>query len=203
MRHKWALFFIVLLCCTITVTTTQFVEPVACQSVTTLQDGKNFLNVTKTVKPKEAWVNQNVTVTIEIKNAENVTNTNTTVFDLTVTEEDLPFWSFTTIDSGNLSVIDGIELGVKENITAYYVLRPEKSGNYSLPGAKITYEDENGTRYETFTEPVVLNVLPKIAIEDWRNVLLLCIAAIGIPGVPWALLFFTKRKTYKLRRKRP
>jgi hypothetical protein len=201
-RHKWALFFIFLLYCTITVTATQSVEPVACQSVNTLQDGENFLNVTKTVKPKEAWVDQNVTVTVEIKNPENVTNANTTVFKLNVTEEALPSWSFTTMDTGNVSTINNFELGVKENVTGYYVLRPEKSGNYTLPGAKITYEDENGTKYETFTEPVILNVLPKITTEDWRNVLLLCITAIGIPGVPWALLYFTKRKTFKVSRKK-
>ncbi|MFX1521223.1 MAG: BatD family protein [Promethearchaeota archaeon] len=198
MRYKWALFFIVLLCCAITITTTQPVEPVAGQQ-DDVQSGKDFLNVTKTVKPKEAWVDQNVTVTIEIKNAESV---NETIFDLKVTEEDLPFWSFAEIDAGNVSVIDGIELGVKENVTGYYVLRPLKSGNYTLPGAKITFKDENETNYELFTEPVNLNVLPKITTEDWRNVLLLCIAAVGIPGVPWTILYFTKRKTYKTRKKR-
>lgn len=198
MRHNWALFFIVMLCCSITITTTQPIEPVAGQQ-DDVQSGKDFLNVTKAVQPKEAWVNQNVTVNIEIKNPESV---NETIFDLTVTDEDLPFWSFTEIDAGNLSLIDGIELGVKENVSAYYVLRPEKSGNYTLPGTKITFKDENDTRYEFFTEPVVLNVLPKLTTVDWRNVLLLCIAAVGIPGIPWAFLYFTKRKTFKPRKKR-
>ncbi len=187
-----------MLCCSITITTTQPIEPVAGQQ-DDVQSGKDFLNVTKTVQPKEAWVNQNVTVNIEIKNPESV---NETIFDLTVTDEDLPFWSFTEIDAGNLSLIDGIELGVKENVSAYYVLRPEKSGNYTLPGAKITFKAENDTRYEFFTEPVVLNILPKLTTVDWRNVLLLCIAAVGIPGIPWAFLYFTKRKTFKLRSKR-
>ena len=198
MRHKWALFFIVMLCFTIPITPMQNIELVAGQEEEVLS-GKDFLNVTKTVKPKEAWVDQNVTVTIEIKNPEIV---NETIFDLAITESDLPFWSFTEIDSGNLSLVDGIELGVKENVSAYYVLKPKKSGNYTLPGAKITFMDENDTRYEFFTDPVVLNVLPKLTITEWRDILLLSILAIGIPGVPWALLFFTKRKTFKVRKKR-
>jgi hypothetical protein len=164
-----------------------------------VQSGKDFLNVTKITQPKETFVDSNVTVTVEIKNPESV---NETIFDLTVTEEDLPFWSFTEIDPGNLSLIDGLELGVKENVTGYYILRPEKSGNYTLPGAKITFMDENDTRYEFFTDPVVLNILPKLTTTEWRDILLLSILAIGIPGVPWALLFFTKRKTFKGRKKR-
>ena len=198
MRHKWALFFIVMLCFTIPITPMQNIELVAGQEEEVLS-GKDFLNVTKAVKPKEAWVDQNVTVTIDIKNPEVV---NETIFDLAITEADLPFWSFTKIDSGNLSLVDGIELGVKENVSAYYIIRPEKSGNYTLPGAKITFMDENDTRYEFFTDPVVLNVLPKLTTIEWRDILLLSILAIGIPGVPWALLFFTKRKTFKVRKKR-
>lgn len=198
MRNKWALFFIVMLCFTIPITSMQSVELVAGQEEEVLS-GKDFLNVTKTIQPKETFVDSNVTVTIEIKNPEVV---NETIFDLTITEEDLPFWSFTEIDPGNLSLVDGIELGVKENVSAYYVLRPEKSGNYTLPGAKITFMDENDTRYEFFTDPVVLNVLPKLTTTEWRDILLLSILAIGLPGVPWALLFFTKRNAFKVRKKR-
>ncbi len=197
MRHKWALFFIVILCFTIPITPMQKIELVAGQEEEVLS-GKDFLNVTKTVKPKETFVDSNVTVTVEIKNPEVV---NETIFDLAITEADLPFWSFTEIDPGNLSLVDGIELSVKENVSAYYILRPEKSGNYTLPGAKITFMDENDTRYEFFTDPVVLNVLPKLTTIEWRDILLLSILAIGIPGVPWALLFFTKRKTFKVRKK--
>ena len=198
MRHKVALFFIVMLCFTIPITPMQTIELAAGQE-DEVQSGKDFLNVTKAVSPKETFVDSNVTVTVEIKNPESV---NETIFDLTITKEDLPFWSFTEIDPGNLSLVDSIELDVKQNVSAYYVLRPEKSGNYTLPGAKITFKDENDTRYEFFTEPVVLNVLPKLTTADWRNVLLLCIAAVGIPGIPWAILYFTKRKTFKPRKKR-
>ena len=198
MRHKWAFFFIIMLCFTIPITPMQNIELVAGQEEDVLS-GKDFLNVTKSVKPKETFVDSNVTVTIEIKNPEIV---NETIFDLAITEEDLPFWSFTEIDPGNLSLVNGIELGVKENVSAYYVLRPEKSGNYTLPGAQITFMDENDTRYEFYTEPVVLNILPKLTTTEWRDILLLSILAIGIPGVPWALLFFIKRKTFKVRRKR-
>ena len=198
MRHKTALFFIIMLCCTIPITSMQSVELVAGQEEEVLS-GKDFLNVTKAVQPKETFVDSNVTVTIEIKNPEIV---NETISDLAITEADLPFWSFTEIDPGNLSLVDGTELGVKQNVSAYYVLRPEKAGNYTLPGAKITFIDENDTRYELLTDPVVLNVLPKLTTTEWRDILLLSILAIGIPGVPWALLFFTKRKTFKGRKKR-